>query len=119
MIPEENVNDQTLNQSVGKSKEQITIDFLKQQNEAQLAKIRYLESKKTISGANEELVRQINIQNNKIAKMSQLQSKITEQKKNFSIREDDMKEEISTLQKKLQDSRVKYSNVTMQLNSSR
>ena len=45
-------------------------------------------------GGNEDLVRQINIQNGKIAKLSQLQGKITEQKKQFQMREDEYKEEI-------------------------
>lgn len=55
--------------------------------------------------SNDELVRQVNAQNAKIQKLNNLHAKMNEQKSQFSIREDALKEEILGLQRKLQNSR--------------
>lgn len=46
-----------------KNKQLIVIGFLQHQNKAQLERIKVLESKKSATGSNDELIRQVNIAN--------------------------------------------------------
>lgn len=83
-IPEDAQDDKgddiVIENSIGLSNEQITIEFLTQQNEAQLRRIKALENKKLNLGANDDLLHQITIQNQKIAKLTETSDKMHAQK---------------------------------------